>query len=140
MFARSGALWRANEELGWGLAGESWQTMEALEALGGETWFRLGDRDMATHIRRTQLRRGGATLTEATAELAARLDVPARLLPMSDDEVRTEIGTADGWLEFQEYFVKRGQADEVAVGIGCPYPGLSQAAALIVADQAVSDG
>jgi LPPG:FO 2-phospho-L-lactate transferase len=84
-----------------------------LERYGAETWFGLGDRDMATHIRRTQLLRGGASLTQATAALCERLDVPARLLPMTDDEVRTQIRTPDGWLEFQEYFVKRGQADEV---------------------------
>ncbi len=103
----------ANDETGWGLRDETWSTGAMLERYGAETWFGLGDRDMATHIRRTQLRRGGATLTEATAELSARLDVPATLLPMTDDEVRTEIRTPDGWLEFQEYFVKRGQEDEV---------------------------
>lgn len=103
----------ANEETGWGVRDETWSTGAMLERYGAETWFGLGDRDMATHIRRTQLRRGGATLTEATAELCTRLAVPARLLPMSDHEVRTEIRTPAGWLEFQEYFVKRGQADEV---------------------------
>ena len=103
----------ANDETGWGVRDETWSTGAMLERYGAETWFGLGDRDMATHIRRTQLRRGGATLTQATAELCARLDVPARLLPMTDDEVRTEIRTPAGWLEFQEYFVKRGQADEV---------------------------
>lgn len=103
----------ANDETGWGVRGETWSTGAMLERYGAETWFGLGDRDMATHIRRTQLRRAGATLTEVTAELCRRLDVPAHLLPMTDDEVRTEIRTPDGWLEFQEYFVKRGQADEV---------------------------
>ena len=68
---------------------------------------------MSTHIRRTQALRAGRTLTEVTAELAARLGLTARLLPMTDDEVRTEIRTADGWLEFQDYFVRRGQRDEV---------------------------
>ena len=103
----------ANDETGWGVRDETWSTGAMLERYGAETWFGLGDRDMATHIRRTQLRRSGLTLTAATAELAARLEVPARLLPMTDDAVRTEVRTPHGWLEFQEYFVKRGQEDEV---------------------------
>ncbi len=103
----------ANEETGWGVREETWSTSAMLARYGAETWFGLGDRDMATHVRRTQLRRAGLSLTQATAELAARLELPARLLPMTDDEVRTEIRTPSGWLEFQEYFVKRGQADEV---------------------------
>ena len=103
----------ANDETGWGVRDETWSTGAMLQRYGAETWFGLGDRDMATLIRRTQLRRDGLSLTAATAELCARLEVPARLLPMTDDEVRTEIRTAAGWLEFQEYFVKRGQAEEV---------------------------
>ncbi len=103
----------ANDETGWGVQDETWSTGEMLQRYGAETWFGLGDRDLATHIRRSQLRRDGLTLTQVTAELCARLDVPARLLPMTDEDVRTEVRTADGWLEFQEYFVKRGQADEV---------------------------
>lgn len=103
----------ANDETGWGVRDETWSTGAMLERYGAETWFGLGDRDMGTHIRRTQLRRDGLSLTGATAELCERLQVPARLLPMTDDDVRTEIRTPDGWLEFQEYFVKRGQTDEV---------------------------
>jgi len=103
----------ANDETGWGVRDETWSTSKMLGRYGVDTWFGLGDRDMATHLRRTQLLRSGARLTEATAELARRLDLPARLLPMSDDEVRTEIRTPDGWLEFQEYFVRRAQADTV---------------------------
>ena len=103
----------ANDETGWGIRDETWSSSAMLERYGAETWFGLGDRDLATHVRRTQLRRSGLSLTEATAELAGRLDVPARLLPMADERVRTEIRTSAGWLEFQEYFVKRGQADEV---------------------------
>ena len=79
----------ANDETGWGVRDETWSTSAMLERYGAETWFGLGDRDMATHIRRTQLRRDGSSLTQATAELATRLDVPASLLPMTDDEVRT---------------------------------------------------
>ncbi len=103
----------ANEETGWGLRDETWSTSAMLKSYGAETWFGLGDRDMATHIRRTQLLREGRRLTEVTAELTSRLRVPALLLPMTDDAVRTEIRTPDGWLEFQDYFVRRGQQDRV---------------------------
>ena len=103
----------ANDETGWGVRDETWSTSAMLAGYGAETSFGLGDRDMATHVRRTQLLRDGLSLTQATAELAARLEVPARLLPMTDDVVRTELRTPDGWLEFQEYFVGRAQADEV---------------------------
>ncbi|MEX1345423.1 MAG: 2-phospho-L-lactate transferase [Candidatus Limnocylindrales bacterium] len=103
----------ANTETGWGVRDETWSTGAMLERYGAETWFGLGDRDMATHIRRSQLCREGMSLTAATAELCERLGVSARLLPMTDDEVRTQLRTPHGWLEFQEYFVKRGQTDEV---------------------------
>jgi len=85
----------ADEDRGWGLAGETWAVMEALERLGGETWFRLGDRDLATHLFRTQRLAEGATLSEVTAELATRLGVAVRVLPMSDDPVRTRLVLAD---------------------------------------------
>lgn len=103
----------ANDETGWGVCDETWSTAAMLERYGAETWFRLGDRDMATHIRRTQLLHEGRRLTEVTAELAAHLGVTARLLPMTDDPVRTEIRSPDGWLAFQDYFVRRGQRDRV---------------------------
>lgn len=103
----------ANDETGWGVRNETWSTADMLRRYGADTWFGLGDRDMATHIRRTQLLRQGRRLTEVTAELAARLGVTARLLPMTDKAVRTEIRTPDGWLEFQDYFVRRGQQDRV---------------------------
>ena len=103
----------ANDETGWGVRDETWSTSEMLRRYGAETWFALGDRDMATHVRRTQLLREGRRLTEATEELACRLGVAARLLPMADEPVRTELRTPDGWLEFQDYFVRRGQRDTV---------------------------
>jgi LPPG:FO 2-phospho-L-lactate transferase len=103
----------ANEETGWGVRDETWSASEMLERYGAETWFRIGDRDLATNVRRTERLGEGATLTEVTAELAASLGVTAALLPMSDDPVRTEIRTDEGWLEFQEYFVHRRHADEV---------------------------
>ncbi len=100
-------------ERGWGLASETWTVMDRLAELGGETWFRLGDRDLATHLWRTDRLRAGAPPTKIALELAQRLEVPAAILPMTDDEVRTEVRTDDGWLEFQEYFVHRRQAPEV---------------------------
>jgi LPPG:FO 2-phospho-L-lactate transferase len=103
----------ANEATGWGLRDETWSAAEMLARLGAPTWFRLGDRDVATHLRRTQRLREGARLTEVEAELAASLGVAARVLPMSDERVRTELRTDAGWLEFQDYFVRRAHRDEV---------------------------
>jgi LPPG:FO 2-phospho-L-lactate transferase len=91
---------------GWGLAGETFHCLEAMGDLGAETWFNLGDRDLATHIHRTRALRAGATLSAVTAELALRLGAAARILPMSDAPVRTRVRTPDGWLSFQEYFVR----------------------------------
>jgi LPPG:FO 2-phospho-L-lactate transferase len=95
-----------NRELGWGLAGESWRVMDELDALGGEAWFRLGDRDLATHLYRSQRLAQGATKTQVTAELCERLGVGVRLLPVTDDAVATCFDTALGRLTFQEYFVR----------------------------------
>jgi LPPG:FO 2-phospho-L-lactate transferase len=97
----------ANPELGWGRADESWSFMETLGTLGGETWFRLGDRDLAVHVERTRRLRSGETLSAITADLCARLGVACRVLPMSDDPVRTRVRTDEGWLDFQDYFVRR---------------------------------
>jgi LPPG:FO 2-phospho-L-lactate transferase len=104
----------ADPERGWGIRGDRFHCLEALERLGGETWFRLGDRDLATHLFRTERLRQGRTLTEVTAEIAAALGVRATIAPMSDDRVRTRICTAAGELEFQTYFVKRRARDKVA--------------------------
>lgn len=94
-------------ERGWGRRNESWQLMQTLEQLGGETWFRLGDRDLALHLERTQQLRKGRTLTEVTAHLAAKLGIHAALIPMSDRPVQTRLNTDEGWLEFQPWFVGR---------------------------------
>jgi LPPG:FO 2-phospho-L-lactate transferase len=102
-----------NREWGWGIAGETFAAAEMLGRYGEETWFRLGDRDLATHIVRTRLLRDGATLSAANRRLQLALGIDATILPMSDDPVRTEVETRDGWLEFQEYFVHRHQAPEV---------------------------
>lgn len=94
-------------ERGWGLAGETWNFMAAMERLGGETWFKLGDRDLATHVLRTQELTAGRTLTEITAQLARRLGIAHAVLPMSDDPVRSVIDTDEGALDFQDWFVRR---------------------------------
>ena len=97
-----------NPETGWGLIGETWQAMEALARYGGMTWFNLGDRDLGTHLYRTQRLREGATLTEVTGEIASAWDLGLRLVPMSDDPVRTMITVVDeGEIGFQDYFVRR---------------------------------
>ena len=95
-----------NEVTGWGLADETWRVMEALEALGGDAWFRLGDHDLATHLYRSQRLREGATKSEVTNELAKRWQLDIRLLPVTDDAVATFFETEIGRLSFQEYFVR----------------------------------
>src|ERR1700731_1246517 len=95
-----------NPELGWGRAGETWTFMTALEALGGETWFRLGDGDLATHVERTRRLKSGESLSAISDDFRRRLGIAARLLPMSDDPVRTRLHTPDVWLDFQDYFVR----------------------------------
>ena len=96
----------ADPARGWGLAGETWQCLDALGALGGPDWFRLGDRDLATHLQRSALLRLGLTLGEVTARLAAALGVRHPVVPMSDAPVRTLVDTDRGSFAFQEYFVR----------------------------------
>ena len=103
----------SNPDTGWGIADETFETLNMLESYGEETWFKLGDRDFATHILRTSRMRSGESLTEVTAVLSGALGVESALLPMSDDPVSTVLETPEGRLEFQEYFVRRGQRDEV---------------------------
>jgi LPPG:FO 2-phospho-L-lactate transferase len=102
-----------DEIRGWGVRGESWTVMDRLEELGGSEWFRLGDKDLATHIWRTDRLRAGARPTEVALEFAAALGIESRILPMADEPVRTEVRTDEGWLEFQEYFVHRHQEPTV---------------------------
>ncbi len=102
-----------DEIRGWGVRGESWTVMDRLETLGDQEWFRLGDRDLATHLWRTDRLRAGKRATEVALELAAAMGIESRILPMTDEPVRTEVRTDDGWLEFQEYFVHRHQAPTV---------------------------
>lgn len=96
----------ANPETGWGIDGESWNFMAQVERLGGPTWFRLGDRDLATHAVRTERLRRGDSLTAITSDLCRALGVRARVVPMSDDRVRTIVHTDEGELPFQDYFVR----------------------------------
>lgn len=97
----------ANKELGWGQAGETWHFLSALERIGGDSWFRLGDMDMATHIQRTQLLAAGLSLSEVTANLCERLGVTHPIVPMTDDEVATRVHVSNGdILAFQHYFVR----------------------------------
>jgi len=102
-----------DEERGWGRAGESWRVLDSVGALGGETWFRLGDLDLGVHLVRTQALSAGEPLSRVTAMLAASLGVETPLLPATDDRLRTWIATAAGELPFQEWFVARAHRDEV---------------------------
>ena len=123
-----------NEETGWGCRAETWQFMEALERLGGETWFRLGDRDLATHVRRTQLLTAGVSLSEVTSILCARFGVEQKIVPMSNQDVRTRVHTPAGTLDFQHYFVRDRTEPQVTAldyhGAGSARPAPSVLAAL----------
>ncbi len=102
-----------NPQTGWGLDGDTFNTLNMLHRYGADTWFNLGDRDLATHIRRTQLLREGATLSEVTAELCRRLGVTHQVVPMSDDRVQTVLDTDAGELPMQRYFVQRRAEPQV---------------------------
>jgi LPPG:FO 2-phospho-L-lactate transferase len=108
---------RANPVTGWGLTDETWSALSMMETYGQEGWFRIGDRDLATHLIRTRLLQEGHTLTGVTGDLMTGLDVHARLLPMTNDRVRTLVDTDVGRLPFQVYFVQRRQQDTVLGGI-----------------------
>ena len=96
-----------DRERGWGRAGESWRFMEALRPLGGPEWFQLGDADLATHLQRTYRLSCGETLSSITQDFFKRLDIAARVLPMTDDPVRTQILSGGRWMDFQDYFVRQ---------------------------------
>jgi LPPG:FO 2-phospho-L-lactate transferase len=102
-----------DEERGWGRADETWNALDTVERLGGSSWFRLGDRDVGLHLVRTEALRAGEPLSAVTAELARRAGLAVRLLPATDDEVRTWIETPAGTFPFQVWFVERGHRDEV---------------------------
>jgi LPPG:FO 2-phospho-L-lactate transferase len=118
---------------GWGVRGDTHAVQDALSGLGRDTWFQLGDRDLATHIHRTALLREGVPLSEITARLGRSLGVRTRILPSSDERQATMVRTDDGWLAFQEYFVRRRQEDIVREirfdGAATPAPGVINAIA-----------
>lgn len=95
-----------NQELGWGRAGETWQFIETLGSLGGDDWFRLGDKDMALHMRRSLMLQDGASLSAATQEITQRMGIAHRVIPISDDPIRTVVQSTQGDLMFQHYFVR----------------------------------
>ena len=103
----------ANAETGWGVSGDTWTALHMLGRYGEPTWFRVGDADLATHVRRGHLLAGGASLTDATQSMAEALGVPSHILPATDDPVRTILHTDAGELEFQDYFVRLRQEPEV---------------------------
>jgi LPPG:FO 2-phospho-L-lactate transferase len=109
---------------GWGLAGDSWRGLGMMARYGRDAWFRLGDMDMVTHILRTQMLGEGRTLSDVTADLAISLGVKSRILPMCDGIVETLVRTADGDLDFQDYFVRRRHSDAV---VGVVFRGIEEA-------------
>jgi LPPG:FO 2-phospho-L-lactate transferase len=123
----------ADEQRGWGRAGETWNALETVSRLGGEDWFRLGDRDLGLHLVRTQALRRGERLSAFTARAARALRVDTTLLPATDDELRTFVATPAGTFSFQEWFVARGHRDEVdgvdVRGEASPAPGVLEALA-----------
>ena len=128
----------ANPETGWGRRDETWTFMHAMEALGGETWFKLGDGDLALLVERTRRLKAGEALSAFTTDIARRLGVTAQILPMSDAPVRTRVTTDAGELEFQDYFVRRQCQPRVAAlrfaGIEAAAPTAQVCAALTAPD------
>jgi LPPG:FO 2-phospho-L-lactate transferase len=125
-----------DRDTGWGRAAESWAVMDEVGRLGGETWFKLGDKDLALHLLRRQLLDRGERLTTVTRQLAARLGVQDAVLPMSDEPIRTIVETAEGELAFQEYFVRRRCAPKVT---GFRFEGAARAAPSPEVEAALSD-
>jgi LPPG:FO 2-phospho-L-lactate transferase len=121
LYALSG---NANEVLGWGRAGETWNAMESLQRLGGDTWFRLGDNDLATHLWRTTLLQQGASLSQVTDDLARQLGIASRIHPMCEQRVSTTVHCEGRDLPFQQYFVKEQCAPAVT---GFHFEGIGQA-------------
>jgi LPPG:FO 2-phospho-L-lactate transferase len=121
---------------GWGIAGDTRHSLDAIARYGEEPWFLLGDQDIATHILRTERLRGGEPLSRVTATLAAALGIPSKIVPMTDDRVATLIDTPNGRLEFQDYFVGRRQTDDV---LGVTFAGIEDAAAPPEAIAAIRD-
>ncbi len=125
-----------NKELGWGRQDESWNFMQACEELGMGTWFRLGDKDLALHLFRTQALSQGLTLSEVTRQLCKRFNIKTQIVPMSDDPVKTFVNTTIGRLPFQEYFVKHRCEPEVT---GLEYEGIDNAKISLSFDQYLNE-
>jgi LPPG:FO 2-phospho-L-lactate transferase len=133
----------ANPATGWGLRDETWSAAAMLARYGAPTWFNLGDGDLATHVLRTQRLRAGESLTEVMAALSSALGVTARVLPATDQPIRTEVRIETGWRDFQDYFVRRGHRDDVLemriAGIEAAHPtrevleAIGRAALIVVA-------
>lgn len=104
MYTLAGVI---NQETGWGVAGDTFECLKVIERVGGPAWFKLGDRDLAIHIRRTEMLKEGRTLTEVTAALGRALGVRSTILPMTDAYTPTRVATDEGDMHFQEYFVRR---------------------------------
>lgn len=127
---------QSNRTLGWGREGETWAFMQALKALGGETWFQLGDGDLATHVERTRRLAEGQALTDITTAFAQAFGIGSTILPMSDTPVRTIVQTPDGPLPFQRYFVEQRCAPEVT---GFVFDGATSATVPDAVASALSD-
>ena len=125
-----------NTETGWGRKGESWNFLTALKELGGDTWFQLGDKDLALHLHRTNMLNQGKTLTEVTEAIATKLGIRHPIIPMSDQPVSTLVDTCDGELSFQSYFVKEKCEPEVN---GFRFQGIEQASLQAKLDQWIQD-
>jgi LPPG:FO 2-phospho-L-lactate transferase len=132
---------RADRVRGWGVEDDTFTALGMLARYGVDTWFRVGDADIATHLRRNELLRDGTSLTDAIADMASAQGVQTRLVPATDDRVRTMVETDDGWVDFQGYFVRRGQEDVVRSlrfeGVEAARPSPGALAALAEADLVV---
>jgi LPPG:FO 2-phospho-L-lactate transferase len=126
----------ANQEFGWGVEGDTFDAMGMLRSYGEETWFQIGDRDLATNLRRTTRLRSGESLSRITAEMAMRLGVTAGICPATDDAIATQLLVDDSWVPFQDYFVRRGHKDRVEA---LRYEGVSSAIATPAAVEALSE-
>jgi LPPG:FO 2-phospho-L-lactate transferase len=126
----------ANPQMGWGLAGDTWRALDMLAKYGRDTWFRIGDMDMATHVLRTQLLAEGLTLTEATENLVSSLGIQGRILPMCDEPVESLVETTEGSLSFQDYFVRRRHTDTVT---GVTFEGIDSARPTAAVSRALAE-
>ena len=131
----------ADRERGWGVKGDTFTALDMLARYGADTWFQIGDADLATHVWRNQLLGDGASLTDATARMTTAEGVPSHLVPATNERLRTMVETDDGWIDFQEYFVRRGQADAVRSlrfdGVDAARPSAEALAALAEAELVV---